>query len=155
MSQLTPRLLHFRDHKITGQWAVCANPYTADDWQGWLSVQPGDVILELDDTLTMAEFHMISAQQSMTLEDVQALTGGHVTEIPAAPAPDGHELMYRKRGRGAGELVARYQRKEDETDVALMQRRARGEQVPEIPADAVLPVALERRLEAVKAPRGA
>jgi len=54
-------------------------------------------------------------------------------------------------GRGVpGKLVARYLRKEDETDMALLKRRAAGEVVPEIPADAVLPMALERRRKDVK-----
>jgi hypothetical protein len=119
---------------------------------GWFSVQPGDIILELDDMLSMVDFHRIADGRQLTLDEVQALTGGHVTVIPddAAPLHD-HELMFRKNGRGnPGTLVARYLRKEDETDMALLKRRAQGEMVPAIPADAVLPVTLERRREDVK-----
>ncbi len=153
---LIPRLLHFRAGQITGQWAVCANPYEAESWQGWFTVQPGDVILELDDTLSMVEFHQIASQQGMPLDDVLALTGGDVTVVPAdvMQQPDGHELMFRKVGRGRpGHLVARYLRKEDETDIALMRRRARGEAVPAIPQDEELPIVLERRAESVKPAR--
>ena len=86
---------------------------------------------------------------------MRALTGGHVTVIPDAAAPEGHDLYFRKTGRGTpGALVAKYLRKEDETDMALLKRRAQGEVVPEIPADAVLAVTLERRPEGKKAPGG-
>lgn len=152
---LIPRMLHFRDAKLVAS-AASLDPYRADQWEGWFSVQPGDVILELDDDLDMVTFHQIAAGRLMTLDEVQALTGGHVTVIPDAAAPEGHELYFRKHGRGTpGTLVSRYLRKEDETDLALLKRRAGGEVVPAIPADAVPPVTLERRRADVKpAPGG-
>ena len=147
---LIPRMIQFRDGKLVAS-AASLDPYRADQWEGWFTVQPGDVILELDGTLSMVDYHRIADGRLMTLDEVQALTGGHVTVIPDAAAPEGHELYFRKTGRNTpGALVARYLRKEDETDLALLKRRAGGEVVPAIPADAELPVTLERRREDVK-----
>src|SRR5262245_5308615 len=148
---LVTRLIHFRDGGVEA-WRACVDPYQAGTWEAWFNVQPGDVIFEVDDSLDMPTFHQIADGRVLSLEEVQGLTGGHVTDVPHDATPkDGHQLLFRKRGRGkAGQLISRYIRKEDETEIELMRRRARGEVVPEIPQDEELAVVLHRKAEGMK-----
>ena len=107
------RGFHFRGNEIVGTYTIL-DPYIADTLPIQRPVEPGDELYEIDDTLTMAEWHGITDMPAnWTADEIKALSPAirHVIIPRNLPhAGEDEEIIVRHDGRkGPSQVVARKQ----------------------------------------------